>query len=157
MSQKLRTARPPRVSADLRAEVQDFYAYQMPLLEDRRIEEFAGTFTEDGVYAHAKDGWELVGRQSLVSEMRAAVPHYGTSVFRHWFDKMVIEAVGDDTLRVVFRALVSVTDEEGRVSFEPSSTIEDVLVRRGGELYTRSRTVRHDIPDPAGYWSERLG
>ena len=148
---------PPRISADLYVEIQGFYAHQMPLLEDRKVEEFARTFTEDGVYAHAKDGWELVGRQSLISEIRAALPHYGVKVFRHWFDKMVIRAVDEATYQVTFRSLVSITDESGHVTFEPSATIEDVLVRRGDRLLTRSRVVRHDIPDPAGYWSERLG
>ncbi len=29
-------------------------------------------------------------------------------------------------------------------------------MRIDGLLYTKSRVVRHDIPDPAGYWSEKL-
>ncbi|HZU56439.1 MAG TPA: nuclear transport factor 2 family protein [Actinocrinis sp.] len=145
-----------RAQADLYAEVQRFYAYQMPLLEDRRVDDFADTFTGDGVYAHAKDGWEITGREKLKAEIGAAVPHYGNSVFRHWFDKLLIEPCDENTLRVRLRALVSVTAEDGSVTFEPSSTIEDVLVRIDGLLYTKSRVVRHDIPDPAGYWSEKL-
>ncbi|MER5478835.1 nuclear transport factor 2 family protein [Streptomyces sp. NPDC002734] len=155
MSQTLGTTR-PRVPAGLYVEVQAFYAYQLPLLEDRKVEEFALTFTEDGVYAHAKDGWELTGREQLVTEMRKALPHYGTSIFRHWFDKLVIEERPDGTVAVAFRSLVSVTDEQGQVTFEPSATIHDELVRRDGELLTRRRTVRHDIPDPARYWSAKL-
>lgn len=146
----------PRVSAELYTEIQMFYAHQMPLLEERRVEEFALTFTEDGVYAHAKDGWELVGREKLVTEIRASLPHYGTSVFRHWFDKTVVEPVDEATYKVTFRSLVSITDEAGQVTFEPSATVEDVLVRRDGRLLSKSRVVRHDIPDPAGFWEERL-
>jgi len=151
-------ARPwvPRVSPATYVEVLAFYAFQMPLLEERRFDEFATTFTEDGVYAHAKDGWELRGREQLVLEMRRNVPHYGTTVFRHWFDKMVIEERGSDTVEVSYRALVSLTDESGGVSFEPSSTIVDTLVRRDGALHTASRVVTHDIPDPADYWADRL-
>lgn len=139
---------PTRVSAELHVEVQAFYAFQLPLLEDRKIEEFVLTFTEDGSYAQVKDGWELAGRENLLAAMSTAIPYYGNKVFRHWFDKFVIEQLSEDEISVVFRSLVSVTDETGNVVLEPSSTVEDLLVRRHGRLFTRSRVVRRDVAGP---------
>ncbi|UDM02517.1 nuclear transport factor 2 family protein [Streptomyces longhuiensis] len=141
---------PARISAELHVEVQAFYAFQLPLLEDRKLEEFVLTFTEDGSYAQVKDGWELAGRENLLAAMSQAIPYYGNKIFRHWFDKFVIEQVAEDEISVVFRSLVSVTDESGAVVLEPSSTVEDVLVRRDGRLFTRSRVVRRDVAAPDG-------
>ncbi|MHA5054275.1 hypothetical protein [Streptomyces sp. SD15] len=115
---------PTRVSADLQVEVRAFYAGRLPLLEDREIEEFAAT--------------------------TGAIPYVGNKVFRHWFDEFVIEQVSEDEISVVFRSLVSVTDEYGRVVLEPGATVEDVLVRRDGRLFTQSRVVRRHVPAPDG-------
>ena len=151
MSQTVRPDAGP-TTAELYVEVQQFYAHQMPLLEDGRIEEFVLTFTEDGTFEHAPDGWRLEGREQLVTAMRANIPRYGGSIFRHWFDKLRVEAVAPDTLKTSFAALVSVTDAEGKVTFEPTSTVSDVLVREDGVLHTRARVVGHDIPNPARFW-----
>ena len=72
------------------------------------------------------------------------VAYYDGLVYRYWFDRMLIEPRDEDTLRVRYQAIVSLTDAQGKVSFEPTTTVEDVLVRRDGELYTRSRVVTHD-------------
>ncbi|WP_198944236.1 nuclear transport factor 2 family protein [Streptomyces sp. CB03234] len=142
----------PVVSADLYVEVQSFYAHQMPLLEGRDLESFAGTFTDDCVFGY-EGAWQLEGREALIGGMRAAIPRYGTSTIRHWFDGWRIEPLADGTVRVTATALVSVTDEEGAVTFEPSCTVTDVLVRTEDGLRTRSRLIRHDLDDPGRYFA----
>jgi len=161
------------VDADLYVRVQQFYAHQMPLLEARNFEEFLRTFTEDGSIEHRPGGWKLEGRVQLLTEMSARrgdpsnprvgeisarqaradnIPYYDGLVYRYWFDRMLIDRVEADTLRVRYQAVVSMTDATGKVSFEPTTTVEDVLVESGGELRTRSRVVTHDSPN----WADKI-
>jgi actinorhodin biosynthesis protein ActVIA len=163
-----------RVSADLYVEVQQFYARQMPLLEARDFPEFLQTLTEDGSIEHRPGGWKIEGRAALLTEMtarrgapdappvdeisardaRAAnIPYYNGLVYRYWFDRMRIEPVDDSTYHVFYQAVVSMTDHRtGKVSFEPTTTVQDVLVRIDGELYTKSRVVTHDTPN----WADKI-
>jgi len=163
----------PRVTAELYVEVQQFYARQMPLLEARKLVEFLETMTEDGSIEHRPGGWKLAGRQQLLTEMQARrgdperplvdeisardarehdVAYYDGLVYRYWFDRMHIEPAGEDTLHVRYQAIVSMTDAAGKVSFEPTTVVDDVLVRIDGELYTRSRVVTHDSPA----WADKI-
>ncbi|WP_411083295.1 nuclear transport factor 2 family protein [Streptomyces sp. cmx-18-6] len=162
-----------RVSAELYVEVQQFYARQMPLLEERRLEEFLETFTEDGSIEHRPGGWRIEGREQLLAEMRQRrgdpdqplveevsareareknIAYYDGLVYRYWFDRMRVEPLGEGALRVRYQAIVSMTDFAGKVSFEPTTVVEDVLVGVEGELYTRSRLVTHDSPN----WADKI-
>lgn len=140
------------LDADLRAEITDFYARQMPLLEQRQLAEFAETFTDDCEFGY-EGAWQLRGREALLEGMRANIPRYGTSTIRHWFDSRRVEAAPDGDLTVTASCLVSVTTEDGEVSFEPSCTVRDLLVRTGHGLRVHRRTIRHDVPDPARYFA----
>jgi actinorhodin biosynthesis protein ActVIA len=172
MSQTLPEVR-EGVGAELYVEVQQFYARQMPLLEERRLEEFLETMTEDGSIEHRPNGWKLEGRAQLLTEMQARrgdpdrplaeetsarnareenIPYYDGLVYRYWFDRMRITTGGEDTLHVRYQAIVSMTDRRGKVSFEPTTVVEDVLVRRAGQLLTRSRVVTHDAAD----WADKI-
>lgn len=145
-----------QVSADLYLEVQSFYAHQMPLLETRKIADFAATFTEDAVFGYV-GGWEPTnGREALTAGLSRSIPAlYGSSTIRHWFEGRRVEAVGDGSLRVTQTSIVSVTDENGDVTFEPSCTVEDVLVREDdGTLRTKKRMIAHDLADPMRYWAK---
>ncbi|MFJ8253313.1 nuclear transport factor 2 family protein [Streptomyces sp. NPDC094466] len=161
-----------RADAELYVEVQQFYAEQMPLLEERRLEEFLETFTEDCVLEHIPFGWRFDGREDLLKEMSARrgdasaprveetsarrardenVPYYNGLVYRYWFDRLRVVPDGD-TLRTRYQAMVSMTDSDGKVSFEPTTVVEDELVRRDGRLLTRSRTVTHD----SARWADKI-
>ncbi|MFI5807696.1 nuclear transport factor 2 family protein [Streptomyces sp. NPDC051561] len=141
----------PQVSGDLYAEVQTFYAHQMRRVDSLDIEGFADTFTEDGAVVHA-GGNRQSGRAEMVAGMRASLPRYRGIAVRHWFDHLLIEVDGNDadTVRVSYYTLVTLTDSEGKVSFQPTFTVEDELVRRGGQLYTRERVIHRDEPVVAG-------
>ncbi|MGH6655879.1 MAG: nuclear transport factor 2 family protein [Actinocrinis sp.] len=145
------------LSADLFVDVQQFYARQMPLLEELRIEEFALTFTEDAVFEHVPDGWSMRGRAQLIDATRANTARYGESVFRHWFENRLIEPGDDGAVRVSYTALVSLTAPDGTVTFEPSCTVRDVLVRGAdGVLRTSARRLRHDTSSRERYWAGQL-
>ncbi|WP_234425673.1 nuclear transport factor 2 family protein, partial [Streptomyces kebangsaanensis] len=68
------TARPLRpASLEIQAEVQDFYARQMRLLDEGRAEEWAETFTEDGVFEQNVKPEPWRGRAEIVARMRAGL------------------------------------------------------------------------------------
>jgi actinorhodin biosynthesis protein ActVIA len=142
-----------QVSADLYVEVQTFYAKQMPLLEEGRVDEFAAMFSPDAVVEHPQQGWRLEGRDAIADGSRAGLERYGDSTIRHWFESRLVEPEADGTVRVRSNAIVSLTDPQGVVTFEPSCTVRDVLVRRDGVLYTQSRVMRHDTGDPTRVWA----
>lgn len=156
MSDATRTS--GQVTADLYLEVQSFYARQMPLLETRKIEDFAGTFTEGATFGYV-GGWEPTsGRAALTEGLSRSIPAlYGSSTIRHWFENRVVEAADDGSLRVTQTSIVSVTDENGDVTWEPSCTVEDVLVRVDGVLHVSERLIAHDLTDPMRYWARFQG
>ncbi|MEU8995908.1 nuclear transport factor 2 family protein [Streptomyces caniferus] len=146
MSQVVRTTE-RQVTGDLYAEVRTFYARQMRRVDALDIEGFAETFTEDGEVLHA-NGEVAKGREAMVAGMRAALPRYRDIAVRHWFDHLLIEPADEpgEELRVSYYSLVTRTDRAGVVTFEPTFTVEDVLVRREGQLLTRSRVIHRDAP-----------
>ncbi|MFD5771337.1 nuclear transport factor 2 family protein [Streptomyces sp. NPDC127049] len=162
-----------RVTPELYVEVQQFYASQMPLLEERRLVEFLETFTEDCTLEHVPYGWRFDGREQLLKEMSARrgdaskpraeetsarrareenIAYYDGLVYRYWFDRMLITPAEDGTVGVRYQAMVSMTDAQGKVSFEPTTVVEDVLVRENGSLLTRSRVVTHD----SAQWADKI-
>ncbi|MFI1510088.1 nuclear transport factor 2 family protein [Streptomyces sp. NPDC020597] len=138
--------------ADLFREIAAFYAHQMPLLEARDFEAFVQTFTEDCSFGY-EGAWQLAGRPALLEGVRANISRYGTSTIRHWFENRRAEPQQDGSTRVTATCLVSVTDENGDVTFEPSCVVTDELVRTGEGLRVRSRVIRHDVPDPGRYYA----
>jgi actinorhodin biosynthesis protein ActVIA len=136
-----------QVSGELYAEVRTFYAWQMRRVDALDIEGFAATFVADGKVVHA-GGHVQNGREEMLAGMRAALPRYRDIAVRHWFDHLLIETdpADEDVLRVSYYSLVTQTDREGKVSFEPTFTVEDELVRRDGRLFTRTRTIHRDTP-----------
>ncbi|ORT56595.1 nuclear transport factor 2 family protein [Streptomyces sp. CB03238] len=142
-----------QVTGDVYAEVQTFYAQQMRRVDALDIEGFADTFTDDGEVVHA-GGRRQHGRAEMIAGMRAALPRYRDIAVRHWFDHLLIDTdpADADTLRVSYYTLVTQTDRDGNVTFQPTFTVDDVLVRVDGRLLTRSRVIHQDTPvtPPAG-------
>jgi hypothetical protein len=134
------------VSAQTYFEVQTFYAQQMRLLDRLDVEGYAATFTEDGITDHAHRGEKVEGRAALIAGAKHALPRYKGVAVRHWNDHYLIEEIDENTLTVSYCSLVTRTTAEGKVDFEPTFAIEDVLVRVDGRLYTKSRTIHRDLP-----------
>lgn len=133
-------------SVEVHIEVRTFYAQQMRLLDALDVEGYAQTFTEDGVTDHAHRGEKVEGRAALIAGASAALPRYKGVAVRHWNDHYLIEEVDENTLNVSYASLVTRTTADGQVSFEPTFSIDDVLVRVDGKLYTKSRTIHRDLP-----------
>ena len=134
------------VNAELYVEVQQFYANQMRLLDNLKIEDYAATFTPDGWIEHAHRNERAEGRATMIAGMYAALPRYKGVVVRHWFDHLVIDEADDGSLKVSYYTLVTRVDSDGHVVFEPTFTIDDVLVRINGVLHTKSRYIVKDTP-----------
>lgn len=140
---------------DIYVEVQKFYARQLPLLEERRVEEFVQTYTDNGIFEHASGLFKLQGHAEMIAGITGSLEHYGDSVFRHWLGALQVSQTGDD-LHARFTSIVSVTEQSGRVYFEPSCTVRDVLVRRHGRLLVGSRVLQHDVADLERVWAGQL-
>lgn len=130
--------------ARIYAEVQHFYAGQIRLLDAADVEGFAATFTEDGFMRHASRDDHVQGRAAIAATIRANFANHPGIVPRHWFDKLLIEPVGPDTVTVSYYALVSLTDARGAVVFQPTCLVDDVLVVDEQRLFTKSRTITRD-------------
>ncbi|MBB1242190.1 nuclear transport factor 2 family protein [Streptomyces durbertensis] len=157
MSRPASTPRHPVVTGDLYAEVRTFYARQMRRVDSLDIEGFADTFVEDGEVVHA-GGRRQRGRAEMIAGMRAALPRYRDIAVRHWFDHLLIEPdpADPDVIRTSYYTLVTQTDRSGKVCFQPTFTVADVLVRRDGRLLTLSRVIEQDSPvEPAVGSEER--
>jgi actinorhodin biosynthesis protein ActVIA len=137
-----------QVTGDLYAEVRTFYARQMRRVDSLDIEGFADTFVEDGVVVHS-NGARAEGRKEMIAGMYRSLPRYRDIAVRHWFDHLLIEPVADSPegeLRVSYYSLVTLVGVQGNLTFEPTFTVEDVLVRRDGVLLTKERIIHRDLP-----------
>ncbi|MFI2346148.1 nuclear transport factor 2 family protein [Streptomyces sp. NPDC019443] len=134
------------VGADLYVEVLRYYAQQMSLLDAQDIEAYVGTFTEQGVTHHVHRGQKLEGRAAMLAHARQALPRYRDVVVRHWNDNYLMNEADDGSITVAYGSLVTLTEAEGRVRFESTYAVTDVLVRVDGRLRAESRTIVRDQP-----------
>ncbi|NNG38293.1 SnoaL-like domain-containing protein [Flexivirga sp. ID2601S] len=143
------TRTPAATSADratLRAEVDHFYAIQLRRLDARDARGFAATFAQDGFLRHETRDEEVVGVAAIADTIEESFRGTDGWVARHWFDKLLIEPIDDETVHVDYYALVSLTDAGGEVRFLPTCTVKDVLVRAGETYLTARRTIYRDTP-----------
>ncbi|MCI3275058.1 nuclear transport factor 2 family protein [Streptomyces cylindrosporus] len=137
----------PRTIESLNAEVQQFYARHMHLLDSGRAEEWARTFTEDAVFAPEHRPEPVVGRAALTAAVRAAYEGLvaAAEVRRHWHGMVAVEPQQDGSLHVRCYALIVGTTVGADPVLKMSCVCEDVLVRgQDGELKVRERRVTKD-------------
>lgn len=133
--------------ADLYAEVQHFYARQMQLLDARSCVEWAGTFTEDGVFAANGLPAPAEGRAAIETAARAAQDRLAAEglVHRHWLGMVTADRAADGTVRARSYALVIQVPLGGVPALHRSTVCEDTLVRgEDGSLLVRDRRVTRD-------------
>ncbi|MFJ1597404.1 nuclear transport factor 2 family protein [Streptomyces sp. NPDC088261] len=136
-----------KVDADQYVDIMRFYAHQMSLLDAQDVTGYVRTFTEDGVTHHVHRGQKLEGRAAILAHATKALPHYRTVVVRHWNDHYLVDETQDgEGFTVSYGSLVTLTDAEGRVRFESTFAVADVLVPVDGGLRVRSRTIVRDRP-----------
>ncbi|MFH8571853.1 nuclear transport factor 2 family protein [Streptomyces sp. NPDC017993] len=137
---------PAATTAELYAEVQQFYARQMQLLDEGRAEEWARTFTEDGVFAANAHPEPAAGRDVIAAAARRATDEYAAKGVqrRHWLGMVNIEPRGADEIQVVCYALVIETPRGGQAALRVSTRCADLLVREDGQWLVKDRQVTRD-------------
>ncbi|MFE0038597.1 nuclear transport factor 2 family protein [Streptomyces sp. NPDC058992] len=130
----------------LYAEVQQFYAHHMHLLDAGDGEGWARTFTEDGSFAPPSLPEPVVGRDALaagVHKAAAALSETG-EVHRHLLGMVSVRPCEDGELKVRSYAQIIATPRGGSPRLHLMCVCDDVLVRVDGELKVRARRVTRD-------------
>ncbi|MGW1056174.1 nuclear transport factor 2 family protein [Streptomyces sp. NPDC001118] len=132
--------------ATVHAEVQQFYAEHMQLLDSGAASEWAATFTEDGSFAPPSAPEPIVGRRALEAGVRAAraeLDERGEAV-RHLFSMIAVRPLPDATLKVRSYVQVVSTPQDGEPKLTLMCVCTDVLVREQGKLLVKERQVTRD-------------
>lgn len=127
-----------------------FYAGHAQLLDAGRAEEWADQFTEDGTFAQNVKPTVRRGRADIAASMRKGIDALAARglVRRHWFGTVATEPVEPGVVRTRYYAVVFETPRGGSPRLYLSTTAEDVLERRGGTWFVRSRHISHDGAEP---------
>jgi 3-phenylpropionate/cinnamic acid dioxygenase small subunit len=132
--------------AALYAEVQQFYAHQMQILDAHDTERWAGTFTEDAVFELPSPSEPVRARAGLVRYVRAGAARQlrTGSRLNHWVGMLDVQPQPDGSLHTRCSALVYVTPSGGTSKVLYVCVMEDVLVRTRGKWRTAHRRVTRD-------------
>lgn len=133
----------------LYTEVQHFYARQMRCLDEGAVEEWADTFTADGVFKANAHPEPQEGRAAILAGATQAARRLAEQQTqrRHWLGMQQVDENPDGTITVRSYALVFATALGGKAALELSCDCEDLLVRDGGRLQIKRRLVsRDDLP-----------
>jgi hypothetical protein len=133
-------------AADLHAVLQRFYAEQMQLLDSGATQEWAQTFTEDGVFAASGQPAPVRGRSAIAAAARAAREQLDRAkvVHRHWLGMLTADPRADGSVLARCYALVIATPHGGDPAIHRSTICEDVLVPANGSWLVRERAVTRD-------------
>ncbi|GLZ36611.1 nuclear transport factor 2 family protein [Actinokineospora sp. NBRC 105648] len=137
------------VTAETRAEVQQFYAVHMQLLDNGAIDAWADTFTPDATFSVPTLPEPMRGRAELAESLRRTTVELAAEGVRrrHWHGMVAIFPEPDGSLRVRCYALVFSTKLGGEPGLHRVCVCEDLLVREGGSLLVHRRHVtRDDLP-----------
>ncbi|MEU5344194.1 MULTISPECIES: nuclear transport factor 2 family protein [unclassified Streptomyces] len=130
-------------------EVQHFYARQMRWLDSGATREWAGSFTEDGVFRANAHPEPQIGRAAIetaAQKTSAQLAEQGVRR-RHWLGMLEVEERDDGSVLAQTYALIVNTPRGGVPEVLLSCTCDDVLVREEGRLLVRRRQVyRDDLP-----------
>lgn len=134
------------VDADTYAQIQQFYARQMHLLDSGEAERWADTFTEDGVFEESNKPEPLRGRAIISASARARVDELAGDerVRRHWLGMIDAVPLDDGAVRTRYYALAMATPRGGRLEVYVSTECADLLVRDGDQWLVRHRRIRLD-------------
>ncbi|MCE7081113.1 nuclear transport factor 2 family protein [Streptomyces sp. ST2-7A] len=133
--------------AALYAEVQQFYARHMWLLDSGDAEAWAAGFTEDGVFAPPSAPRPIRGRRELVAGVRKAREELAARREQHRHMLLSLDVEPGEKGRIAVRGyaqiIATVHDEQPRVHL--MCVTYDVLVREeDGELRILERRVTRD-------------
>ncbi|MDT0549858.1 MULTISPECIES: nuclear transport factor 2 family protein [Streptomyces] len=139
----------PTGLAELSAEIQQFYARQMQLLDDGEAEAWAETFAEDGVFAANAHPEPFTGRPAIAAGARRATDDFAARGIRrrHWLGMLSLEPKDEHTVFVRSYAQVIETARGGQSALRASTTCADLLVRRDGRWLVLDRRIHRDDLD----------
>jgi 3-phenylpropionate/cinnamic acid dioxygenase small subunit len=143
----LRTESPAiSLPAETYYEIQDFYARQMQLLDEGRTEEWASTFTEDGVFDASAAPEPVRSRAAIAAGASAASAGFTAQGIqrRHWLGMISAAPRADGTVSAQCYALVITTPKGGRPAIGASTTCNDILVRESDDWKVQERKVVRD-------------
>jgi|SRR5882757_1264814 len=134
---------------ELYPRVQDFYARQTHLLDAGAADEWAATFTDDGVFEQSSSPEPRRGRGVIAEAFRRAAKRRADedagAVRRHWFGMLAVSEQPDGTVHTSYYAIVLRTPPGGGApEVRLSASAEDVLVPHGAGFLVRRRAVFHD-------------
>jgi|GEM_PF-1336841 len=138
---------PNFVSAELYTQIQQFYAWQMGLMDDRQPDQWADTFTEDAVFQEASRMDGLQGRAAIRTAARASAErHLAAGLqMRHWLGMIQVDLEADGSVRSRCYALAVRTPKGGDLEVFASVVCRDHLVPvEGGGWLVRHRDLTHD-------------
>ncbi|MGP4001289.1 nuclear transport factor 2 family protein [Streptomyces sp. 8N706] len=130
----------------LYAEVQQFYAHQMQLLDRGECERWAATFTEDASFAVPTLPDPVVGRAGLVAATSRSTVQLAEAGqrHRHFIGMFDVVERPDGALDVRSYAIVYASQTGGESRVHRVCVCEDVLVRVDGALQVSTRRVSRD-------------
>ncbi|MGW5969654.1 nuclear transport factor 2 family protein [Streptomyces sp. NPDC055186] len=124
-------------------QIQRFYARQMQLLDDGRAEDWARTFTRDGVF---EVGGEAVrGAADIARAARRTTDRFAAEgvTRRHWIGMLTVDGKPDEATARSY-AVVLETPRDGDPVLRRSTVCTDVLVREADEWRVKHRTITRD-------------
>jgi hypothetical protein len=127
-------------------DIQNFYGRQMHYLDSGATAEWAGTFTEDGVFeanAHPRPQSGRAEIEAAAQKTTAQLAEQGIQR-RHWLGMLHIDEQPDGSILASTYALVINTAKGGATEIQLSCTCDDELVRAGDGFQVRHRQVRRD-------------
>lgn len=142
-----RTAEDAFVPAELYAQVQQFYARQMGLIDDGLPDEWSDTFTEDAVFQEASRlNGPLRGREAIRASCRARKERLDAEKldFRHWLGMLDVRPQADGSLRTRSYALAMRVPRGGELDIFASVVCHDHLVLVDGTWKVAERDLHHD-------------
>ncbi|WP_406636055.1 nuclear transport factor 2 family protein [Amycolatopsis sp. WGS_07] len=128
----------------LYTEVQHFYGRQMRFLDEGAVEQWAGTFAEDGVFE--ANTLLQTGRPAIENGARETTAKLEASGLqrRHWLGMLEVQEQPDGTVLAKTYAIVYTTPRGGKPAADFSCSCQDVLARGDGEFQVLRREVRRD-------------
>lgn len=130
----------------LYAEIQQFYARHMQLLDSGAADEWAADFTEDASFSVPTLPAPVVGRDALAAAVwrTAETLAAADEQHRHWPGVFDVRPQRDGSVVVHSYTTVYASPRGGESRVHRVCTCTDVLVREGGRLLVRSREVTRD-------------
>ncbi|OKI29958.1 hydroxylacyl-CoA dehydrogenase [Saccharothrix sp. CB00851] len=137
------------MDAETYARVQQFYAFQMGLMDDREAERWAATFTEDALFQEPRKLEPLHGRAVIEAAARVSADKHAANGLRlrHWLGMLSVDVESDGSLRTRCYAQAIRIPAGGVPDLFATVVCRDHLVPDGAGWLVKHRHLTHDGSD----------